>query len=189
MLRLAIALWLPVALAASTTVAQSKITAGDGQHLATGKITITASAAFLAADGTWVETTPLSVPVINGAFSVQLEPNDTGIPSTTSYIAKWQLDGAAPRTDYWLVTTTGSTLSLAAVRINIPPSVSLMFSLGQLTAGVANGTYCVQVTNGAVTLTQSGCPGSVSGTGLSLSTLTNSQLSTLTNSQLASIGN
>lgn len=119
------------AIAGPTTIAQSKITSGNGQQLATGKITITASAPFLAADGTWVDTTPLTVPVINGAFSTQLEPTDTATPSGVSYLAKWQLDGAAPRTDNWLVITSSSALNLAGVRVNVAPSVSLMFSPGQ----------------------------------------------------------
>jgi hypothetical protein len=161
-------------------VAQSKITAGDGAHLATGKITITASVAFLAADGTWVETTPLIVPVINGAFSVQLEPGN--------YAAKWQLDGAAPRTDYWLVVTSSSALNLAAVRVSVPPTVSTMFAPSQISAaGMADGTYCLNVVSKVVVgLAACSSGGSSS---LSLSTLTNGQLLALTNSQLSGLGN
>jgi hypothetical protein len=127
-------LWIASALAAmaTTTVSQTKITAGDGETLATGKITITATAAFLAADGTWVDTNPVIVKVINGAFTVNLEPNDTGVPSNTSYTAAWQLVGAAPRTDHWVIPTSGTALGLAAVRVSVAPAVGVTFNPQQL---------------------------------------------------------
>ena len=122
----------------ATTVTQSKITAGDGTHLATGKITVTASAAFLAADGTAVDTTALTVNVINGAFSVNLEPNDTGVPSGTSYTAVWQLMGAAQRTEHWVVPTSGTGLGLLAVRVNTAPAVGVTLNPSQLTQSGAS---------------------------------------------------
>ena len=103
--------------AATTTVAQSQIAAPDGRHLATGTITITASAPFTAADGVRVETLALRVPIVNGAFSVALEPNDTGVPAGTQYVAVWNLDGSRPRTERWYVTTSGGTLNLQAVLV------------------------------------------------------------------------
>jgi len=138
MLKLTLALLLPAVAAAvgPTTVAQAKITNG-AQQLATGKITIVATTPFLAADGSWVDTTSLTVPVINGAFSVQLEPNDTATPSGGSYFVQWQLDGAKARTEYWVVATSGSALSLASVRVNTAPTVSLTFTVSQLLSGGA----------------------------------------------------
>lgn len=88
------------------TIAAAKIAGGDGKHLATGTITFTPTAPFQAADGTWVEQVDLVVKVVNGAFSVALEPNVNG----TQYLAKWQLDGAKPRTDHWAVPAGTGTL-------------------------------------------------------------------------------
>ncbi len=100
---------------ATTTVAQTQIGAPDAQHLATGTITITATAPFTAADGVRVEMTPLTVEIRNGAFSVNLEPNDTGTPAGTQYVAVWALDGARSRTERWVVITSGSTLAVGDV--------------------------------------------------------------------------
>jgi len=125
--------------AAPTVVAQSRIAAGDGRRLATGKITITATAAFTAADGVRVETTPLPVPVTNGSFSVALEPNDTGVPSGTQYIAVWELDGAKPRTERWQVITSGSALAAGDVVASpITPAAGVQLSQ-ILQSGATNG--------------------------------------------------
>jgi hypothetical protein len=113
-LAMAIAAAAALAIAGPTTIAQSKITNGNGQGLATGTITVTASVAFLAADGTWVDTTPLIVAVINGGFSTQLEPNDTGTPFAT-YTAVWQLNGARPRTESWMVPTSNLVIGLSGL--------------------------------------------------------------------------
>ena len=121
-----------MAMAGPTTVAQSKITAGNGRDLASGTITITATVAFAAADGAWVDTQPLTVPVINGAISIQLEPTDTATPSGVSYRVRWQLDNAQGRTEYWVVPTSNTALGLTAVRVNVVPAPNLVVDPKQI---------------------------------------------------------
>jgi hypothetical protein len=96
-----------MAMAARTTVTQSPI-AGPGGRLASGTITITAVAPFTSINGVRVETTSLPVPVVNGAFTVSLEPNPPG----TVYQAHWQLDGGKPRDEYWSVPVSATPLHL-----------------------------------------------------------------------------
>ena len=127
---------------AATTISQTRIAAGDGKHLATGTITITATAAFTAADGVRVETTPLVVSVVNGAFSVALEPNDTGVPSGTQYSAVWQLTGARLRRDLWQVPTSSLGLAVGSVvvsTVTLPATIIQWQQLGQngATTGMA----------------------------------------------------
>jgi hypothetical protein len=118
----AAALWAIFAVCAAAqgpvTITQTRIAGPDGRHLATGKITITATVAFAAADGARVETTDLVVRVVNGAFSVALEPNDSGLPRGSRYTATWQLDGARARQDVWLVPTTSHTLGVSDVLLS-----------------------------------------------------------------------
>jgi hypothetical protein len=71
--------------------------------LAQGKIIVTASQPFTATDGVRVDIVPAVVYVLNGAFSVALEPTPAGI----WYFAAWQLDDAKPRTERWSVPTSG----------------------------------------------------------------------------------
>lgn len=114
------------------TIASAKITGPDGKHLAHGTITLTVTAPFQAADGAWVETSGLRVPVVNGAFSVALEPNTNG----TQYLAQWQLDGAKPRTDRWQVPAGDGTLGPGDVTVAaVVPTV--MIPLQQLAQGGA----------------------------------------------------
>jgi hypothetical protein len=94
---------------AQTTVAEPRVISPNG-HRATGKIVVTAVAAFTAADGSRVEQFPAEVKVINGAFQVTLEPNVAG----TAYQVHWQLDNARPRTEFWVVPASG-TVGVCAV--------------------------------------------------------------------------
>jgi hypothetical protein len=109
--------------AASTNICESNLAAPDGSPLAGGLrdgvgILITPSAPFSAADGSRVDQVPARVRVVNGAFCVALEPNDTAVPSGRWYFARWQLSGGAPRTECWYVPTSSSTLGLSAVVVS-----------------------------------------------------------------------
>jgi hypothetical protein len=109
--------------AASTNICESNLAAPDGSPLAGGLrdgvgILITPSAPFSAADGSRVDQVPARVRVVNGAFCVALEPNDTAVPSGSWYVARWQLAGAAPRTECWYVPTSGTALGLNAVVVS-----------------------------------------------------------------------
>jgi hypothetical protein len=123
------------AMAQTTTVAETHV-AGPSGGLATGTITIKATAAFVAADGTRVETAAIVVSVTNGAFSVALEPNDTGTPAGTGYRAVWQLNNARPRTDIWIVRTSVASLHVSDVIAALGPNLTC----AQITGGCGNGS-------------------------------------------------
>jgi len=128
---------------AGTVIAAASVTAADGS-LATGTITITVTMPFTAADATYVSGVAATVEVVNGAFTVTLEPNDSGTPGNTSYRALWQLDGEAPRMQYWYVPTAVGTLGLrdvtAASYLPAPPAMVLP---GQLASGGAAAGQCL----------------------------------------------
>jgi hypothetical protein len=135
-----------------TTIAETQLTGPSGDP-ATGTIVITATAAFNALSGARVDTNPKTVKVINGRFSVALEPNDTGVPAGTQYSIVWQLDGARPRIEKWTVTTTALTLRVGDVvsgAITAAETVSLaQVAQGGATAGQApvwSGTAWVPAT-------------------------------------------
>ena len=100
--------------AGQTLVSESHITGRLGQP-ASGYLRIWPNTGFESVNGVRVETVQQRVPVVNGAFSVALWPNDTSTPSGTYYLVRWQLDGAAPRLEFWYVPTSGSPLNVQEV--------------------------------------------------------------------------
>ena len=143
--------------AAATNICESNLAAPDGTPLAGGLrdgvgILITPSAPFSAADGSRVDQVPARVRVVNGAFCVALEPNDTAVPSGSWYVARWQLAGGAPRTECWYVPTSGTALGLNAVVVSCaspgPPCTTATWSglevrtWSQLDEGTWGGLLC-----------------------------------------------
>jgi hypothetical protein len=101
--------------AATVSVCQSKVVGPNGD-LASGDIKITATSAFRATDGSWVEQVQYVKHLVNGAFCVALEPN----VGDTAYRVKWQLGGAAPRDEFWVVPGSGpvGVCAVQAVRVS-----------------------------------------------------------------------
>lgn len=129
--------------------------------------------------------------ISNGVLSVNLAPNDTMTPSGTVYLFAFANGDQRVCT----IPTSVSPVSLANPSICVEggaPAAGATVPISWLNGGsLSPGTYCIVVgSNGQITLTQTGCPGSgSSGGGLTLSALTNSQLLSLTNSQLLSLSN
>ena len=135
---------------AATTICETKVQGPSGK-LATGTITLTVTAAFSTPGGARVEQVPVTVQIRNGAFCAALEPNDTGAPAKTSYKAHYQLDGAAPRDEYWLVPTSGTTLGVKDVAASrVAPDLTVLLAQLNVT-GVTDGSYCLLVAGGVVT--------------------------------------
>ena len=169
-------------LAAQTVVTGSALVGPTGA-LASGTITITAVEPFTAAGGVRVTTVPVRVTVVNGAFSVALYPNDTGNP-ITSYRASWQLAGARPLLENWVVPTSSTPVTAAAVAT----AGGFAVQLGNIYPGaIADGNYCVVVVGGVITgLTP--CSGSGGGA-LSWAALTDAQWTALTDAQWTALTN
>lgn len=79
-----------------------------------------------------------SVTVTNGAFSIQLEANDTITPAGTSYrIRMTPVNGTNETLDTWIVPTSASPLKLSAILSATIPTPSVMISPQQITSGGA----------------------------------------------------
>jgi hypothetical protein len=88
-----------------------------------GQLSITPTAAFLAADGNSVAMTPVVAFVANGFLNVTLEPNDTGVPASTRYVVVYSLKGGGQYTEIWNVTGSGTKrVSDVRVATSIIPS-------------------------------------------------------------------
>ena len=155
-MRLLAVLLLAVALGrGQTTVAEPRVIGATGK-LATGQIRITATTIFVSpADGETVGTYPVWVPVVNGAWSVVLEPN----APATAYAVHYQLSGAAARDEYWVVPSTTATLGRKDVVVAYPAGPNPWIQPGQILQGAAAYGQAL-VWNGA-----SWAPGTVSGGG------------------------
>lgn len=79
-----------------------------------------------------------TVTVTNGAFSIQLEANDTITPAGTSYrIRMTPGNGTKETLETWIVPTSASPLKLSAIRSTTIPTPSMMISPQQITSGGA----------------------------------------------------
>jgi hypothetical protein len=84
----------------------------------------------------------LSKDLVGGALNIQLEPNDTAIPTGTSYTVNYSLSGV-PYQEYWIVPTTSSPVTLATIRTTTVASPSLTVALGQIAQGGAVTGQCL----------------------------------------------
>lgn len=121
-----------------TTISETNVQAA-GQAKATGYFTIQANMPFTAADGVRVDTVQRTVRLVNGGFSLSLEPNDCTGCTGSAYNIWWHLDGAKPRPETWQVPTSSSTLHTSAVIVNAPPAPSLMVQPQQISGPASVG--------------------------------------------------
>ena len=74
-----------------------------------------------------------TVTVSSGAFNVQLYPNLTAAPAGTSYRVTYYLKTGQISTEYWVVPSSATPVTLASVRSASVPVPTLMFSQSQVT--------------------------------------------------------
>jgi len=113
---------------ATTTLTQTVVNP-DGTP-ASGTVYIRPSAACQSGSD-YVGNQTVSVTFSGGAFSVSLVPNDTCVPSGTSYTASWALAGGAMWVQTWNVPTSSSPVSVDSVvvgTVSAPAWVTLWFS-------------------------------------------------------------
>ena len=114
---------------AKTTVADT-LNNADGS-LASGRVTI-AWPTFVI--GTCqVIAGQTTVTVASGAFSAQLYPNTTAVPSGTSYRVTFALKSGRVTTEYWVVPASAVPVVLAMVRSPSVPVPAMMFGEAQVT--------------------------------------------------------
>jgi hypothetical protein len=182
-------LFAPLALFAQTPLTTVTHTIYDavGQPV-TGSCTLRlASGRARGAAGGEIVGEPVTVRFTNGAFSAQVVPTDTQTPSMQYYSINCSGTRGWSKSGAWIVPTSVSPVDWDAVWVNAPPSPPITFLPAQIYAGgLSTGTYCLSVTNGAVTGL---APCSGGGGALSWSGLTNGQWSGLTNGQWTGMTN
>ena len=149
----------------TTTTVSDTLYASDGS-LAQGAVHIRLRTACIAPGGYVISALSTdTVFVTSGVFSKALVPNDTCVPSGTSYQINYDLTTAAGTPsarlpEIWVVPTSGSPVAISAIRVAVPPPVVPSFSISQLTgcsvAGqgpVYNGTAftCQAITTNPMT--------------------------------------
>lgn len=110
-----------------------------------GKITISGPQMTTAA-GQTVARWQNDYQVVNGVFSVTLEPNDTATPVGTSYSARYTPTPAqrgAAWTETWVVPTSASPLKINQVRVLTIPAPGLVILPQQIAAGGATLGQCL----------------------------------------------
>jgi len=122
----------------------------------------------------------VSVNVSAGALSVALYPNDAATPAGTSYRATYYLRSGKVTTEYWVVPTSATPVTLATVRSASVPVPTIMFSQAQVTNLVGDLAQKLELpsscpvgkflqANGSATPPQVSC---VDGTGAPLASTT-----------------
>lgn len=111
-----------------------------------GSMYLTSSTSFVASDGNLVVPSQQRIQVTNGVFTVALEPNDTGVPSGTSYVVTYQLQNGLPLVENWVVPTSPTPVSLGAVRTINPPTPGFSIGLSQISLGGASSGQCLTAT-------------------------------------------
>jgi hypothetical protein len=91
-----------------------------------------------------------TVRVTNGAFSIQLEANDTITPVGTSYNAKYVPTSGSAWDETWVVPTSGSALPVRTVRSTTTPSPTVIFSPQQISGSGASAGQALIWTGSAV---------------------------------------
>lgn len=89
--------------------------------------------------------TNLVVPVVNGAFSVQLSPTDVAIPYGVCYTVATDLTGMPRSVTSWYVPTSTTPVNLNTVQSlsRCAPQVAANVALAQLTNSGANVGQCI----------------------------------------------
>jgi hypothetical protein len=98
---------------AQTTIVQGRnIISGSGGQ-ASGTITIVPNVSFTAADGFYVDTTPIIATITAGSFDQALEPTPVGV----WYNATWRITNRPSRLATWVVPARFPTIPLSNVEI------------------------------------------------------------------------
>ncbi len=114
---------------AKTTVADTLYNA-DGS-LASGRVTIAWPTFVIGTCQVIAGQTTVTVAI--GAFSAQLYPNTTAVPSGTSYRVTFALISGRVTTEYWVVPASAVSVALATVRAPSVPVPAMMFGEAQVT--------------------------------------------------------
>jgi hypothetical protein len=143
----------------------------NGQLYA-GRIEITFPNQMAFAGQTYAGSTE-TVSIVNGVFSRCLVPNDAATPAGTSYRVRYIPANGTGWSEFWIVPSSGSPLSIAAVRVAVVPSPALQIPLSLISPTGSTSGYCIKSTGPGTAPTWGTC--GTGGSGLtSLNALTGS---------------
>ena len=137
---------------AQTTVQGTLTYPFNGAHAAGCTITITGPSNISSVGPSNVEVVSGKFSVLigsSGAYSFSLMPNDTLVPSSTSYTAFYScLNGTVTRSETWLVPTSSAPVTISQIRVASPPPLSVLIPSTQISAvGIADG-WCIKAQSG-----------------------------------------
>ena len=128
--------------ARAATQIQDTAYTGIGGATFNGKVLINAPD-MTTADGRTVVRWQQEFTITNGVIAVNLEPNDTAVPSGTSYVVRFTPRSGASWAERWLVPTSGSPLKVNQVRISTTPTPALTIQPSQVLSGGAASGQCL----------------------------------------------
>ena len=125
---------------AATTITDTNVRFADGT-LASGRVEIRWPT-FRTSAGVTVPAGIRRVTITNGTLSVALEPTDETAATTPRgvyYTVGWFLTNGQQRSEYWVIPTSGSPVTLSSVALIQPLSAVFLSQLQQ--SGATNGQY------------------------------------------------
>jgi hypothetical protein len=130
------ALFLPALCLAGTLIQDTIYTSFPPQAFE-GRVTI-CGPAMTTSEGKMISRWTRDFQISGGQFQVELEPNDTAVPSGTSYYVVYRPKSGMAWSEYWVVPTSGTPLRIAGVRVSQPPAPQMTIQPSQILAGGAS---------------------------------------------------
>ena len=130
------ALFLPALCVAGTLIQDTIYTSFPPQAFE-GRVTISGPA-MTTSEGKMISRWTRDFQISGGQFQVELEPNDTAVPSGTSYYVVYRPKSGMAWSEYWVVPTSGTPLKIAGVRVSQPPAPQMTIQPSQILAGGAS---------------------------------------------------
>jgi hypothetical protein len=136
-MRLGICVLLLPVLCIAGTIIQDTIHTGFPPQAFGGRVTISGPA-MTTSDGKMISRWTREFQISDGQFQVELEPNDTAMPSGTSYYVVYRPKSGMAWSEYWVVPTSATPLKISGVRVTQPPVPQMGIQPSQILAGGAS---------------------------------------------------
>lgn len=143
MKRLAFVLLLSPLWCGAGTVIQDTIYTGFPPQVFQGRLTISGPP-MTTQDGRMISRWSRDFLISDGKIEVELEPNDTATPAGTSYYVVYRPKSGVAWSEYWVVPTSATPLTIGQVRVTQPPNPQMVVQLGQIASGGAETGQCIQ---------------------------------------------
>ena len=87
---------------------------------------------FTAVDGSTISNSHVEVAIVEGILAVDLTPNEGATPTGTSYRVDYTLANGNQFTEVWIVPQSVAPVTVASVRVGLPPTAGSTVSLSQV---------------------------------------------------------